>query len=205
MIPSAGCHLCWALYPSGWASTLCLGILFAPCSFRRAYWWSSLRPRVFESSGLSPGFFPFRGPTPVSRLFLSLRPRRSRSPIPSLAPSRWSPCPLMRWALLTLSCYVLSVPSAFSLHRSSLTVSVFCVWSLLRWGVSPCVGFRWSPWGSRWLHLYRLTPVLVSLRDPVVRHLELRSVFPNFPARRSACIHGDQFISLTDLYMSQPK
>ena len=72
-------------------------------------------------------------------------------------------------------------------------------------GVSPCVGFRRSPWGSRWLHLYRLTPVLVSLRDLDVRHLELRSVFPSFPARRSACIHGGKFISLPDLYVSQPQ
>ena len=99
-----------------------LSILFAPCSCRCAYWWSSLRPRVFESSGLSPGFFPFRGETPVSCLFLSLRPRRSRSPIPSLALSWWSPCPLMRWAVLTLSCYVLRMPSAFSLHRSRLSI-----------------------------------------------------------------------------------
>ena len=60
--------------------------------------WPSLRQRVCESSGLSHWFFPFRGPTPVSRLFLSWRPYRSRSPIPSLTPSRWSPCPLLRWA-----------------------------------------------------------------------------------------------------------
>ena len=220
MIPSAGCHLGLAIYPSGWASTLSLRFLFAPCSCRRAYWWSSLRPRVFESSGLSPGFFPFWGPAPVSRLFLSLRPRRSRSPIPSLAPSWWSPCPLMRWALLTLSCYVLGVPFAFSLLRSRLSI-LFAMSPLscrvfaddirplravaLAGGISPCVGFRWSPWGSRWLHLYRLTPVLVSLRDRDVRHLELRSVFPTFPARRSACIHGDKFISLPDLYVSQPQ
>ena len=213
MIPSAGCHLGLALYPSGWASPLCLRFLFAPCSCRRAYWWSSLRPQVFESSG----FFPFRGPAPVSHLFLSLRPRRNRSPIPSLAPSWWSPCPLMRWALLTLSCYVLSVPSAFSLLRSRLSIP-FAMSPLSRrvfadgirplravtlaGGVSPCVGFRRSPWGSLWLHRYRLTPVLVSLRDLDVRHLELRSVFPTFPARRSACIHGDDFIGLPDLYVS---
>ena len=60
--------------------------------------WPSLRQRVCESSSLSHWFFPFRGPMPVSRLFLSLRPCRSRSPIPSLAPSRWSPCTLLRWA-----------------------------------------------------------------------------------------------------------
>ena len=51
-----------------------------------------------------------------------LRPRQSRSPIPSLAPSWWSPCPLMRWPLLTLSWYVLSVPSAFSWHQSCLSI-----------------------------------------------------------------------------------
>ena len=60
--------------------------------------WPSLRQRVCESSRLSLWFFPFRGLTPVSRLFLSLRPCWSRSHIPSLAPSRWSPCPLLRWA-----------------------------------------------------------------------------------------------------------
>ena len=103
--------------------------------------WPSLLLRVCESSSLSAWSFPFWGPTPISRLFLSWRPCRSRSLIPSLAPSWWwCPCPLMRWALLTLSGYVLSVPSAFSLRRSRwipshcrpsravslLTVSVIC-------------------------------------------------------------------------------
>ena len=60
--------------------------------------WPSLQQRVCESSSLSHWFFPFRGPTPVSHLFLSLRPCRSLSPIPSLAPSMWSPCTLLRWA-----------------------------------------------------------------------------------------------------------
>ena len=60
--------------------------------------WPSLRLRVCESSSLSLWFFPFGGPTPISCLFLSLQPCRSRSPIPSLAPSRWSPCTLQRWA-----------------------------------------------------------------------------------------------------------
>ena len=124
-------------------------------------------------------------------MFLCLRPSRSRSPIPSLAPSWWSPCPLWRKALLTLSCYVLSVPSAFSLHRSrlsipfalsplSLTISVIARGRSCGWGVSPCVGFRRSPWGSRWLHLYRLTPDLVRLRGLDVRPLGFRSVFPTF-------------------------
>ena len=80
--------------------------------------WPSLRTRVCESSSLSPWSFPFRGPTPISRLFLSWRPCQSHSFIPSLAPSWWCPYPLMRWALLSLSGYVLSVPSTFSLRRS---------------------------------------------------------------------------------------
>ena len=44
-------------------------------------------------------------------------------------------------------------------------------------------------------HLFRLTPVLVSLREFAVCPLELRSVFHSFPARRSAGIHGDTFVS----------
>ena len=88
--------------------------------------WPSLRPRVGESSGLSAWSFPFRGPTPISRLFLSWRPCRSRSLIPSLAPSWLCPCPLMWWALLTLSGYVLSVPSTFSLRRSRWSIPLHC-------------------------------------------------------------------------------
>ena len=142
-----------------------------------------MRPRVFESSGLSPGFFPFQGPTHVSLVFLCWRPRRSRSPIPSVAPSWWSPCPLLRRALLPLSCYVLSVPSAFSLHRSCLSIPftlsplsrrVFAVGNVI------CVGSRRSPGDSRWLHLYRLKPDLVSLRGLDVRHSGLRSVVNTF-------------------------
>ena len=95
------CPWFFALVPSGWGSSLCLRRLLAPCTCWRISWWSSMRPRVLVSSGLSPGFFPFRGPTPISRLFLSLSSCWSRSRIPSLAPSWWSPSPLLRWALLT--------------------------------------------------------------------------------------------------------
>ena len=175
-------------------------VLIAAASLREFWPLSWVLP--FPGSGTCLAFVPH------------LRPRWSRSPIPSLAPSWWSPCRLLRWALLTLSCYVLSVPSAFSLLRSHLStpfamsplsrrvfadgIRPLCAVALV-WGVSPCVGFRQSLWGSRWLHLYRLTPVLVSLRDLDVRHLALRSVFHTFPARRSACIHGNKFISLPDL------
>ena len=86
-----------------------LGALGMPARFL----WPSLRPRVCESFSLSSWSFPFLGPTPFSRLFLGWRSCRSRSLIPSLAPFWWCPCPLMRWALLTLSDYVLSLPSAF--------------------------------------------------------------------------------------------
>ena len=114
--------------------------------------WPSLWQRVCESIDLSAWSFPFRGPTSISRSFLIWGPCRSHSLIPSLAPSWWYPCPLMGLALLPLSGYVLSVPSAFSLRRSRwsipshcrpsravswLTVSVICERLLLRRGVSP--------------------------------------------------------------------
>ena len=88
--------------------------------------WPSLRQRVCESYTLSAWSFPFGSLPPFSRLFLSWRPRRSRSLIPSLTPSWWWPCPLLRWALLTLSGYVLSVPSAFSLRRSRWSIPSHC-------------------------------------------------------------------------------
>ena len=75
-----------------------------------------------ESARVLPSLL---GPSP-SRLFLSWRPCRSRSLIPSLAPSWWWPCPLLRWTLLTLSGYVMSVPSAFSLRRSRWSIPSHC-------------------------------------------------------------------------------
>ena len=42
-----GCRRCCALSPYGWASNLCLRLLFAPCHYRCVSWWSSLRTRVF--------------------------------------------------------------------------------------------------------------------------------------------------------------
>ena len=88
--------------------------------------WPSLRQRVCESSTISTWSFPFGGMSPISCLFLSWRPCRSHSLIPSLAPSWWWPCPLLRWALLTLSGYVLSVPFAFSLRRSRWSIPSHC-------------------------------------------------------------------------------
>ena len=104
-----------AAFSFGLGFDLCLTILLAPCLL-----WSSLRLRVGEGSSLSAWSFPFTGLSPFSRLFLSWRPCRSRSLFPSLAPSWWWPCPLLRWALLTLSGYVLSVPSAVFFASVSL-------------------------------------------------------------------------------------
>ena len=122
----------------------------------------SLRRRVSESSSLSAWSFPFRGLSPFSRLFLSWRPCRSRSLIPSLALSWWWPCPLLQWALLTLSSYVLSMPSAVSLRRSRwsipshcrpsctvslLTVSVIGARFAFAEGRLPWRLVPWGPWG----------------------------------------------------------
>ena len=61
---SAGCLLCWVLSPSGWASASAWGFswLWLPARLL----WPSLRPRVCESSCISPWFLPFSGPTPLS-------------------------------------------------------------------------------------------------------------------------------------------
>ena len=154
-----------------------LGALWLPVRLL----WSSLQLRVGEGSSLSARSFPFRGLSPFSRLFLCWRPCRSRSLFPSLAPSWWWPCPLLRWALLTLSGYVLSVPPAVFFASVSLIDPValspllhsvfadgFRHWFCRGpWGVavappiSPYTGPGWSP--------------------PICRvALELWSVFPNF-------------------------
>ena len=121
----------------------------------------------------------------------------------------------MQWALLPLSGYVLSVPSAFSLHRSHLSIP-FAMSPLSRRvfadGFSPLravalaegrLPVRWVPseplgvsGGSTYIALHRSWLVL---RNFAVRQLELRSVFHTFSARRSTCIYGDHFVSLTDL------
>ena len=97
---------------------LFLSVLLAPWGCRCACCYP---PRGCESARVLPSLL---GPSPsgvchfFSRLFLCWRSCRSRSLIPSLAPSWWWPCPLLRWALLTLFGYVLGVPSTISLRRS---------------------------------------------------------------------------------------
>ena len=110
----------------GWGFGLCLTILLAPCGCRCA---CCDPPCGCKSARVLPSLL---GPSPswvchLSRICsLSWRPCRSRSLIPSLAPSWWWPCPLLRWALLTLSGYVLSVPSAVSLRRSRWSIPSHC-------------------------------------------------------------------------------
>ena len=107
---SAGCLLGLGSSPSGEASA--------------SSWWFSWRPGAADALAVAlpeaasrREFFPL---CLVLRLqgsvtFLAFVPQLvalSESLFPSLAPSWWWPCPLLRWALLTLSSYVLGVPSA---------------------------------------------------------------------------------------------
>ena len=156
---------------------------------------------------------PLRGLPPFSRLFLCWRPCRSRSLIPSLAPSWWWPCPLLRWALLMLSGYVLSVPSAVSLRRSRwsipshcrpsctvslLTVSVIGVRFAFAEGRLPMrlvpSGPLGSCGGSTYIALHQTW--LVSANLPYAIGAQVGVSY--FPARRSARIHGDHFVSFPD-------
>ena len=93
-----------------------------------------------------------------SRLFLCWRPCRSRSLIPSLAPSWWWPCPLLRWALLTLSSFVRRFFASVSLLDpvvlSPLLLCVFpdgfrhwCAFRFCR-GASPLVLVPSGPLGG---------------------------------------------------------
>ena len=105
--------------------SLCLTILLAPWGCRRAYCGphcGSESARVLASL-LGPSA---SGVRHLSRVCSSVGGPVGRSLIPSLAPSWWCPCPLMRWALLTLSGYVLSMPSAFSLRRSRCSIPSHC-------------------------------------------------------------------------------
>ena len=153
---------------------------------RRTYCVLPEAASLREFFSLSAWPFPFGGPLPFSRLFLCWWPCRSCSLVPSLAPSWWWPCPLRRWALLTLSGYVLCVPSAVFFASVSLVDPValspllhrvfadgFSHWCAFR----LCGGASPHEFGSvgalgelRWLHLYRLTPDLVSLCQLAVCH-----------------------------------
>ena len=146
-------------------------------------WWFSWRPGAagalavtLPEAASQREFFPLCLVLPLqgSVTFLAFVPQLealSESFIPSLSPSWWWPCPLLRWALLPLSSYVLSVPSAVSLRSIPSHCCPSCPMSLLtvsvigaQRGVSPCVWSRGALGELQWLHLYRLTPGLVGLR-----------------------------------------
>ena len=154
---SAGCLLGLGSSPSGEASA--------------SSWWFSWRPGAADALAVAlpeaasqREFFPLCLVLPLqgSVTFLAFVPQLvalSESLFPSLAPSWWWPCPLLRWALLTLSSYVLGVPSAVfflrsipSLCRPScpmslLTVSVIGARFAFAEGRLPLRLVPWGPWG----------------------------------------------------------
>ena len=73
--------------------------------------------------------------------------------------------------------------------------------SLLRRGVSPCVGPVGALGELRWLHLYRLTPDLVGLLL-FAGYLWCCGRCFMFTVRHSARIHGDHLVSFTDSCVS---
>ena len=165
---SAGCLLDLGSSPSGEASA--------------SSWWFSWRPGAAGALAVTlpeaasrQEFFPLCLVLPLqgSVTFLAFVPQLvalSESLIPSLASFWWWPCPLLGWALLTLSSYVLGVPSAVSLRsipslcRPSCPMSLLTVfrhWCAFRFcgGASPLafgpVGPLGSCGGSTYIALHR--------------------------------------------------
>ena len=180
--------------------------------------WPSLRSLICESSSLSSWSFPFQGQTPISHLFLSWRLCRSHSLIPSLAPSWWCPCPLVRWALLTLSDYVLSVPSFFfasgswvdPVALSPLSRSVFADGSRHLCAVAFAEGhrpIRWAP--SVPMGLAVTPPVSPSTGPGQSPHFAVRPWGPGqcfilFLRNVPQVFMAIKFVSFTDLCVSRP-
>ena len=73
--------------PNHRRSSLFLRLHFALCRRRRCFCWPSLRPNELGSYRLCHLWLPLSVMMPVFLMFLSLWPSRSRSPVPSLAPS----------------------------------------------------------------------------------------------------------------------
>ena len=185
---------------------------------------------VLPAAASRRGFFPLCLILPLlgSVTFLafvpqlvSWRPCRSHSLFPSLAPSwRWL-CPLLWWALLTLSGYVLSVPSAVFfvsvsliypvslsplLHHSPLlTVSVigarfaYAV-GRLTMRLVPLVPLG-SCGGSTYIALHWTWLVSADLPCGLGAQVGVSS----FHVRHSARLHGDHFVSFPDSCVSLPR
>ena len=73
----------------------------------------------------------------------------------------------------------------------------------MRWGVSPCVGFRRGPWGVA------VAPPISPYTGPgwsppFCRVTGAQVGVSYFPVRHSARIHGDHFVSFPDSCVSLP-
>ena len=153
---SAGCLLGLGSSPSGETSA--------------SSWWFSWHPGAagalavtLPAAASRREFFPLCLVLPLQGsvtllVFVPQLEALSESLIPSLASSWWWPCLLLRWALLTLSSYVLSVPSAVSLRSipshcrpsypmSLLTVSVIGARFAFAEGRLPLRLVPWGHWG----------------------------------------------------------
>ena len=189
--PVSGLSFWLGVLSFGGGFGLLLVVLLAPSGCRGTCCyppWGSASARVLPS---------LLGPFPSGVCHLSRICSSVGGPvgvlIPSLAPSWWWPFPLLRWALLTLSSYVLSVPSAvfFAVDPVALLpllphvfADSFRHWCSFRFGggASPLalgpVGPLGSCGGSTYFALQRAWLVSAILPWP----LELRSVFHTFPA-----------------------
>ena len=201
-----------------WICLLLVGLRPLPDVSLCALWlparllWPSLRPRVCEGSSLSNWLFPFRGSSPISRLFLSLGPCRSRSPFhPSLLLGGVLVrlCGGPKWRSLAMSwacpspflCVGLVCRSRSHCRATSLlTVSSFASGS--SWGgASPhalgSVGAHGVSGGFTYIALHRSWSV--SVIWPYTHWSSGRCFI--LLACCSACI----LVSLTGLYVSQPQ
>ena len=84
-------RLIWSLYPR---------LPFALCCRRHFFYWPSLRPNELVSCRLFRQLSPLLVWMPLSLTYHSLLPSRSRSHVPSLAPSWLSPCPTLQLVLM---------------------------------------------------------------------------------------------------------
>ena len=80
----------------------------------------------------------------------------------------------------------------------------WCTFRLCGGAFSPCVWFHRDPWGVAVAP--PISPYTGPGWSPPFCHvaLELRSVFAIFPVRHSARLHGVQFVSFPDSYVSIP-
>ena len=128
------------------------------------------------------------------------------------APAMGFAVALWLWPERALSRFFFASVSLFNpVALSPLLLRVFadgfrhwCTFRLCGGVFSPCVWFHRDPWGVAVAP--PISPYTGPGWSPPFCHvaLELRSVFPIFPVRHSARLHGDQFVSLPDSCVSIP-